>query len=235
MTIPFAPMTRTPSWFPLVGHAISAEDIRRPPRVVLALLIAMAVVMAVGWVLPAADHERLMLALGSHLFSNGVLQPAHAYSLFTSWLAHSDILHLLFNALWIVAFARAATAHLGALGFLAFFILTSAAGSFAGVAAHWGQPVTVVGASGAAFGLIGAGAYVLTQGSGVARKLGAMAGYVAVFMALNLGFAYVGGAAFGVEGSISWEAHAGGMAAGLVLFPIFAAWRAARTGPPDLS
>jgi membrane associated rhomboid family serine protease len=216
-------MTRTPSWFPLYGHKIAAEDIRRPPRVVLALVAVMAAVLVISWILPQDAQIRLMTWLGTYLFAqDGTLIPLRLYSLFTSWAVHAGIIHVLFNALWIVAFGRPVVHHLGAAGFVVFFLLTSAAGSFAGVAAHWGEPTIVIGASGAVFGLIGAGAYVLTQGVTVARKIGAMIGYTAIFMALNLGFALMGGESFGVQGAISWQAHAGGMAAGLVLFPIMA-------------
>jgi membrane associated rhomboid family serine protease len=220
-------MARTPSWFPLSGHSIAAEDIRRPPRVAIVLVGVMAAVQLVSWILPAETRFRLMAALGTYLFAeDGTFIPYRLYSLFTSWAAHEGIFHLLFNALWIVAFGSAVARHLGSVGFVVFFVLTSAVGSFAGVAAHWGQPAIVIGASGAVFGLIGAGAYVLTQGATVARKIGAMAGYVVVFVALTLGFAMMGGEAFGVKGEISWQAHLGGLAAGLALFPAMAALRA---------
>ncbi|MDH3234337.1 MAG: rhomboid family intramembrane serine protease [Alphaproteobacteria bacterium] len=228
-------MARTPTWFPLVGHSIAADDIRRPPRVATVLLAVMAAVQVVAWILPAEAQLRLMGALGASLFAqDGTLLPLRLYSLFTSWAVHDGIFHLLFNALWIVAFGRTVVRHLGPVGFVVFFLATSAIGSIAGLAAHWGEPAVVIGASGAVFGLIGAGAYVLTQGVSVARKIGAMAAYVAIFMALNLGFALMGGESFGVEGAISWEAHTGGLAAGLVLFPIIAALRTGRRGPIKL-
>jgi len=218
-----------PPWFPLHGHTIAAEDIRRPPRVVTALIAVMAAVQVVAWVVPAEAQLRLMSSLGAYLFArDGAFQPLRLYSLFTSWAAHDGIFHLLFNALGLAALGHTAVRHLGAVGFTIFFLATSAVGAFAGLAAHWGEPAIVVGASGAVFGLIGAGAYVLTQGASVARKIGAMVAYVAIFMALNLGFALMGGESFGVEGAISWQAHAGGLAAGLVLFPVIAAARAGR-------
>lgn len=225
-------MARTPSWFPLSGHTISADDIRRPPRVVMVLIAVMAAVQVAAWVLPSDMALRLMATLGGILFAqDGTFLPYRIYSLFTSWAVHDGIFHLLFNALWIVAFGRAAAGYLGTIGFLVFFLLTSAAGSFAGLAPNWGEPTIVIGASAAVFGLIGAGAYVLTQGVTVGRKIAAMVGYVAVFMALNLGFALMGGESFGVEGVVSWQAHAGGLAAGLVLFPIIAAIHARRPRP----
>lgn len=219
-------MARTPSWFPLSGHSIAADDIRRPPRIATAIVAVMAAVQIIAWILPPESQLRLMAWLGTYLFArDGTLMPHRIYSLFTSWTVHDGIFHVLFNALWIVAFGRTVVRYLGNFGYVVFFLLTSAVGSFAGVAAHWGEPAIVIGASGAVFGLIGAGAYVLTQGATVGRKIGAMIGYVAIFMALNLGFALMGGESFGVQGAISWQAHAGGMAAGVVLFPIIAALR----------
>ena len=170
--------------------------------------------------------------LGAYLFGpDGAFLPVRLYSLFTSWTVHDGAFHLIFNAFWIIAFAGPVGRHLGAVGFVVFFVLTSAAGSFAGLAALWGQPALLVGASGGAFGLIGAGAFVLTQGTSVARKIGAMVAYVAIFVALTIGFAVMGGESFGVEGTISWQAHLGGLAAGMVLFPVMAALRARLTGP----
>jgi len=197
------------------------------------MIAIMAVVLVLGWVLPAAAQRELIAALGAYLFAQpDVLQPLRLYSLFTSWMVHDGVFHLIFNAFWIVAFAGAASRHLGAANYVVFFVLTSAVGSLAALAAHWGQPTIVIGASGGAYGLIGAGAFVLTQGTSVARKLGAMAAYLAVFVALTLGFALMGGESFGVEGAISWQAHLGGLAAGLVLFPVMAALRARRLRRP---
>lgn len=226
--------SRTPSWFPLSGQTVSAEDIRQPPRAAMAMIVIMAVVLVLGWVLPAAAQRELILALGAYIFPrDDVLQPIRFYSLFTSWMVHDGVFHLLFNAFWIVAFASAASRHLGAVGYVVFFVLSSAVGSLAALAYNWGQPTIVIGASGGAYGLIGAGAFVLTQGASVLRKLGSMVAYIAIFIVLTLGFAMMGGESFGVKGDISWQAHLGGMAAGLVLFPIMAALRSRGQRPPS--
>jgi len=223
-------MTRMPIWFPLNGHTIHAEEIRRPPRAVIALIAVMAIVHAITWVLPPAAHRELLLTLGAYLFAEpNMLLPIRTYSLFTSWMVHDGVFHLIFNVFWIVAVGGAIGRYLGAIGFVVFFLLTSAVGSFAGLAAHWGQPTLLIGASGGAYGLVGAGAYVLTQGATVARKIRAMVAYIAIFSALTIGFAMMGGESFGVEGDISWQAHFGGMAAGLVLFPLIAALYARRS------
>lgn len=223
-------MTRMPSWFPLYGHTIHAEEIRRPPRAVIVLIAVMAAVHAITWVLPTTAHRELLTTLGAYLFAQpDVLLPLRAYSLFTSWMVHDGIFHLIFNVFWIVAVGGAIARYLGAIGFIVFFLLTSAVGSFVGLAAHWGQPTLLIGASGGAYGLVGAGAYVLTQGATVARKIRSMIAFIAIFSALTIGFAMMGGESFGVEGAISWQAHFGGMAAGLVLFPLFGALHARRS------
>jgi membrane associated rhomboid family serine protease len=225
---------RLPRWFPLSPERLVAGSVRTQPRVVLAFLTIIVVIEVVRWVAPEQLRDTMIVTLGSNLFEGGQLAPWRIYSLFTSWAVHGGVLHMAFNALWVLAFGAVVHRHLGSIGFAVFFLLTSAAGSLAAALVNWGQTIYSIGASGSVFGLLGAGAYLMTGGGTVPRKLAHMVLFVVIFQGLNILFAMVGGAAFGVEGRISWEAHAGGMAAGLVLFPILASLHAPRRPPPKI-
>lgn len=225
---------RLPRWFPLSPEGLRAGEVRAQPRIVLVFLAIIVAIEVVRWVAPPALEETMITGLGANLFEGGALAPWRIYSLFTSWAIHGGVLHMAFNSLWLLAFGATVHRHIGRAGFAAFFVLTSAAGSLASALLNWGQTIYAIGASGAVFGLLGAGAYLMTGGGTVPRKLARMALFVAIFQALNILFAMVGGSAFGVDGRISWEAHAGGMAAGLVLFPILASLRAPRRPPPTV-
>ena len=220
------------TWFPLVGDRLNAPDLRGVPTAMSAILVVIAAVEVVRWVLPPEWEQVMIVTLGTRLFELGRFEPTQLYSLFTSWAVHGGVIHALFNGLWLLILGRAAHRHLGNTGLALLFIATSAAGGLTTALVHWGQPVVTIGASGGVFGLIGAAAYFLTGGGTLRRKLARMAAYVAVFMVLNLAFAFVGGAAFGVSGRIGWEAHAGGLLAGLVLYPLLAAAYGSRRRPP---
>lgn len=219
----------TPSWFPLSRDQAAFRPARQVPPLIAWLLIAIAAVQVVSWGLPPAWLDALILTFGAHLFDRfGQLQPELAYTFLTYWLIHGGIWHAVFNGVWIFAFGPLVLRHTGPRRFMLFFLGTAIAGAVAHTISLWGQFTVAIGASGAVFGLIGAGAYLVTEGPTVPRKLRNMAIYIAIFVVLNIAFATLGGSA--AEGVVSWEAHLGGMIGGLVLFPLLA--RDASRPPP---
>ena len=134
----------------------------------------------------------------------------------TSVFVHGGWWHLLANALWIVVVSPQIFPHIRGRRFVAFFILTGIAGALVHAGLNWGESAILVGASGAVFGLLGAGAFVLIRGQdGFSNPSGKdILQYVLLMMIVNLGYAMLSG------GNVSWEAHAGGFFAGLVLFPL---------------
>ena len=135
--------------------------------------------------------------------------PFEPWRLLTVALVHSTgmLLHILFNMLALWMFGQQVEAALGGWRFLVLYVLSALGGSIAVlywallVSGEIGQPV--VGASGAIFGLLGA-FFV------VARKLGANTAGIAILIALNLGI----GLFFR---TISWQAHVGGLLAGMLI------------------
>jgi len=125
----------------------------------------------------------------------------------TVTLLHGGILHLAMNmwALWVVGpFLEDA---LGRVRYVALYLLSAVGGSAMLVilaqwdVSLWGQ--AVVGASGAIFGLFGAVVLVL-------RKIGGNARSMLLVIGVNLVFGFV------VSG-IAWQAHIGGLVAGVLL------------------
>ena len=134
-----------------------------------------------------------------------ILEP---WRMLTSAFLHdpSSILHILFNmySLWI--FGRVLEPILGRGRFLSIYLLSAFGGS---VSVLWlaGAGTTVVGASGAIFGLMAAYFVVL-------RTIGANSGQIVGLIAINLlsGFLISG---------ISWQGHLGGLIVGGVVASIY--------------
>ena len=141
---------------------------------------------------------------------------------YTSWLLHVFVhggwLHAGLNAAAILAFgAPAARAFgrtlTGLIGFLAFFFTCALAGALAHEAVHWSDGARMVGASTAASGLIAAAGWARGGAAGMARL-------AVPWLVINLVLAVISG--FAPTG-LAWAAHLGGLAAGVVLFPLFLA------------
>ncbi|BAS00725.1 integral membrane protein, Rhomboid family [Blastochloris viridis] len=167
---------------------------------------------------------------------------AEFWTFVTYAFLHADWTHLLVNAVWLLAFGSAVAWRFGTARFLAFFALTAAAGAAAHLAFHIGEPVPLVGASGALSGFMAAAArFVFEAGGplGAFRHHGAAAyrvpalplgralrdprivAFLAVWIGLNFLFG-LGSLGSELSGStIAWEAHLGGFAAGLAGFALF--------------
>ncbi|MFC5069027.1 rhomboid family intramembrane serine protease [Flaviflagellibacter deserti] len=154
---------------------------------------------------------------------------------------HGDAMHLVVNSVWLLAFGSAVAWRFGGARFLAFAAVTSACGAAMHLLFHYGEPVPMIGASGAISGLTAAAIRFIFEAGGPLgafrrRGRGAFAVpavplidlvrsqqimvFVAIWFGINLVYA-IGAWSSGGESSIAWEAHIGGFIAGLVLFPLF--------------
>ena len=170
-----------------------------------------------GWRLVAYHDGAFLPGLLGNWRPNHPLQP---YAMWLTYaLIHEGPGHLLGNMVLLVALGGRVAERLGQWGLVALWAL-SAVGGAAAFAAIGPAGASVVGASGAVHGLVGA----WLAWEAMDRR------------ALGLGVAPVAWAALGVAalnlavwaaegGRLAWEAHAGGLAAGWA-----AAWLAARLG-----
>lgn len=162
------------------------------------------------------------------------------WSFFTYALLHASWMHVLLNSLWFVVFGTLVARRLGALKFLLLCVISAMGGAFAMLLVYWGQPIILVGASGAVSGLLAASIPIMyAHGQSMSglrvnnlahvtplRPLEMLTDRRALFFtliwfALTLVSGASGGAAsnsFADNPTIAWEAHIGGFLMGLACF-----------------
>jgi len=167
-------------------------------------------------------------------------------------LLHADWMHLGVNAIWLAIFGSPLAWRFGPMRFLAFSITGAIGGSALHLVTHWGDPAPMVGASAAISAHMAGASRFMFRGVPYGRAFGAGAGvyraapaatiaemfsdarilaFIAVWFGFNILFGLLGGfAAGGMAGPVAWQAHIGGFAAGLFLYPLFDPVR--RPSPP---
>lgn len=229
------------------------EPILNVPTAVVALLVLLGVVHAVRvWVLSEVDDRLLLLTFSfiparyePSMLIGGVLPGgfgAQIWTFFTYALIHSDLTHLGFNALWLLAFGSPVARRFGALRFLAFFMVTVAAGALTHLVVYPGERAIMVGASAGISGMMGAAMRFAFEPGGpldfwrsrsadpdrvpaapllVALRNPRVLTFLVVWFGLILLFGLGSISVIGYEQNVAWEAHAGGFVAGLLLFAFF--------------
>jgi membrane associated rhomboid family serine protease len=155
------------------------------------------------------------------------LSAGRVEGLFGHIFLHGGWLHLFLNTTALLAFgapvARLFGSSLGgALRFSGYFLLCGVLGGLTFWALHPTGGVPLVGASGAISGLMGGAARLIERRGRLSGPFsrGALR-FVIPWVVLNLLIA-LAGAALGPAVPIAWEAHLGGLAAGLLLLGVFA-------------
>lgn len=168
----------------------------------------------------------LPLVSEAFAFSPALLLQGHAERLVSSMFVHGNWAHALMNAAFILAFGAPVARFYGPKlgGIVAFFLFYLVCGVLAclGFAAlHWGQDAALVGASGAASGLMGAAARIIGGYGGRPGPMfsKAVTGMGTAWIVVNVIMAFTGGALIPGAGDagIGWEAHLAGFAAGVLL------------------
>lgn len=189
------------------------------PVPVTRLLLALNVLIFLGLAAYGGTFMipgRLALRFGA--LYRGALANQEYWRLAATGFLHFSPMHLLFNMMCLGAWGAVVERRVGTAWFVLVYGASLLGGSLVSVLTEPGNPVTA-GASGAIAGLLGALLYLSLR-----RMVDYPLQNVAVTVALNVAFTY------GVPG-ISWRAHLGGFAAGVLacLALEVAAWLAGRT------
>ena len=230
----------------------SKEPIFNVPSIVVALLVLLGLVHGLReCVLSEADDRWFLLTFAfiparyDTTMLGGLLPGgfgAQIWTFFTYSLIHADFTHLGFNSLWLLAFGSPVARRFGATRFLAFFVMTVAAGALAHLIVYPGARAIMVGASAGISGMMGAATRFAFQPGGsldfwrprgvdpdripaaplsVALRNPRVLTFLGVWFALNLLFGLGSFSISGYDQNVAWEAHAGGFLAGLLLFSLF--------------
>lgn len=195
------------------------------------------VVLTVGIIVAYLVQSRFPLDGVSALlgFSPAELLQGHPAGLLSSLFVHGNWAHALMNAAFILAFgapvARFFGPHVGgAIDFFLFYLFCGVLACLGFAALHWGQETSLIGASGAASGLMGAAARLIGGDGRVGPVFSrAVVGMGAGWLIINIIMAFAGGLAVpgGGLGAVGWEAHLAGFVAGVLLIGPFA-WAVGR-------
>lgn len=167
---------------------------------------------------------------------------ADIWTFFSYALLHGDALHLAVNLIWFLAFGSAVAWRFGAVRFIAFNMVTAAAGALVHLFTHWAEVAPLVGASAAISGAMAAALRFAFESGGplgswrnsgpeafrvpaspllTALRNRQVLVFLGVWFLLNLLFGATSAGSNFSEGTVAWEAHIGGFLAGLLLFPLF--------------
>jgi membrane associated rhomboid family serine protease len=232
---------------------LKREPIFNIPTVIVALLAALALIHAARTLLLTEEQDIEFLftfafiparydtsvVLGGALPGGG---GAEVWTFVTYSLLHANWTHLGVNAIWLLPFGSAVARRFGTYRFVAFYIVTAAAGALAHLVTHAGAPAPMIGASAAISGTMAAAMrFAFQRGgplsfrrsdvdsdyrvpalplSGVLRDPAVVA-FLVVWFGVNLVFGLGSLTLSGENQAIAWQAHIGGFLAGLLLFSWF--------------
>lgn len=189
------------------------------------------VVLTVGIVVLYLVQTRFPIDSVSSLFgfSPAELLQGHPQTLLTSLFVHGNWSHALMNAAFILAFGAPVARFFGprlggAIDFFLFYIFCGVLACLGFAAVHWGQNASLIGASGAASGLMGAAARLIGGQGRVGPIFSrAVTGMGIGWLIINVIMAFAGGLLVPGAGSASvgWEAHLAGFVAGVLLIGPF--------------
>lgn len=226
-----------------------------PPVVIATVAVLVGVHLFRMFVLSPSEDEKFVLTFafipgrystdplidGSYPGGFG----AELWTFFTYAFLHANLLHIALNLAWLIPFGTALARRFGAWRYIAFMLITAAAGAFAQLISNPHADVPMIGASAAISGAMAAAMRFVFQrhgplenwrngvGNNEAYRVpavpllatfrdGRFILFLAVWMGLNALFG-LGAVSFGTEPGqqLAWQAHIGGFLAGLVLFAAF--------------
>lgn len=216
------------------------------PSAVLLLLVIMVAIHAWREFLSTEANYKLLVHtafLPIRYLHPGALPGGYFsdYGSFVSYaLLHADWMHLIMNAIWMMAFGAPVAWRLGAGRFLILSLLGAIFGALVHLLFHAGDQVPMIGASAVVSAHIAASIRFIYQAGGPLSgfqadgheryfvpalpivdliKDGQVMFFIGIWFALNIFFGIGAVSLDGGGSTIAWQAHIGGFLAGLFFFP----------------
>jgi len=145
---------------------------------------------------------------------------AAIYTVFTSTFLHASMLHIIFNVIWLAILGLLFEERMGAARFLSIYLIAGVAGNVAYGLLNLGGSSYAVGASGAIFGLLGAilVLYPFERTGMMVFPLPIPNAPVWIIVLIMLALQTVFLLNPGLH--VAWQAHLGGLIAGMAVAPI---------------
>ena len=142
--------------------------------------------------------------------------PTMVYTILTSMYTHVNMVHLIFNMVGLAFIGIMLEQRIGTRPFILLYLLAGFFGTMAFAASDWNNPYSsVVGASGAVSGVLGGLARLYPNERVILFPLPVpIRMWTAVLLFVLLQFVFVTG------GNVAWQAHLGGLVAGVLLAPL---------------
>lgn len=187
-------------------QVITARQLNRATPITRAILFINIGIFVLAYV---TGRTELTIRFGQ---INELVLSGEWYRMITAAFLHADPFHIFFNMYALYIFGPQIERQMGGVPFAAMYLSAALAGSAAYLVS--GAPNVAIGASGAIFGLFGAwiGATYSQRHTPAGRALFQR---LALLLAINLALPLF-------VARIAWEAHVGGLVAGLL---IVAAWQ----------
>lgn len=217
-------------------HAQPRQPIFNLPFSILVLAGLCIAIHAAGvWLVDADTYRSILVNFAffpiRYDFDYLTADFASVVSPVTYSFLHGDWLHLGINMVWLAAFGTPLAWRIGFVRTVVLWVITAIGAAALHLVLYWGDPVPLIGASGAVSGFMGAAARFGFRANRANPKKGFSANRMGIVQALRapgvLGFLlvwmvvnYLAGAGFlGISGdqSIAWEAHIGGLLTGYLL------------------
>jgi membrane associated rhomboid family serine protease len=232
---------------------VQREPLFNVPTVIVALLAVLTLVHGVReWLLTEDQDLQFLYTFAfiparydASIVLGGVLPGgfgAEIWTFVTYALLHGSWTHLGVNGVWLLAFGSPVARRFGTARFLAFFVVTAAAGAGMHLLTNAGSQAPMIGASASISGAMAAAIRFVFQRGG---PLGFMRGadeesyrvpalpligvlsdvrvliFLAAWFGINLLFGLISVPFAGNNEVVAWQAHIGGFLAGLILFSWF--------------
>ncbi len=145
--------------------------------------------------------------------------PARSYTLLTSMYTHAGFSHLFWNLLGLIFIGMMFEQRIGARPFILLYFLSGLVGTLVFAALHWNSLIPVVGASGAISGVLGGFARLFPR-----EKLSMIIMVIPlppmpIWIIVGI-FVFIQLLLSGTSTDIAFEAHLGGLAAGILIAPL---------------